>query len=292
MTKIKIGRIPYTNTWPVNHFFDFNKFIDEVEFIPQVPRQLNKQMADGLIDMGPISSFAYAENANKYLLLPNLSVSALGTVGSISLFLKGDLKDIINKRIALSNTSATSVNLLRIILEGFLGGKPEYIIMQPNINDMMDVADAALLIGDEALLAGWVNEVNQIYRVIDLGNEWFERTNHWMTFAVWAVRKEIVKNNPEILYRIYQEFITSKQKGYTQKDMIIQASINKYGGKYSFWKQYFNNLCHDFGIEQINGLKYYYYMAKEIGAIQFDPEIELINFDGYIDQSNKIKISK
>jgi len=82
LSKLRIGSITYTNTWPITHFFGKDNFDKEIEIIPQVPSQLNRQMAEGLIDIGPISSFSYAENADKYFLLPNLSVSAYGKVGS------------------------------------------------------------------------------------------------------------------------------------------------------------------------------------------------------------------
>ena len=82
MSQIQLGRISYSNMWPITHFFDESIFAGEVDFIEQVPNQLNKKMAEGEIDIGAISSFAYAENAENYLILPNLSVSCYGNIGS------------------------------------------------------------------------------------------------------------------------------------------------------------------------------------------------------------------
>lgn len=279
MSNLRIGSISYTNTWPVSYFFDLNKFNKEVEIIPQVPSQLNKQMAEGLIDIGPISSFAYGENADKYLLLPDLSVSAYGKVGSISLFVKTDLNDIKNKKIALANTSATSVNLLKIIMQEFLGGSPSYISYNPDLEAMMEEADAALLIGDDALSANLQNEKEERFRLYDLGAEWQRLTNQWMTFAVWAVRREVVKENPELLYQVYQEFVLSKQKGKENLGVIIEASIAKCGGTYDFWLKYFNGLSHDFAQEQSKGLLSYFKYANKIGALAKVPEIEQVDFE-------------
>lgn len=279
LSKLRISRITYTNVWPIFHFFDPSRFSDEIELIPQVPSQLNRQMAEGKIDIGPISSFAYAEHANDYVLLPNLSVSAYGKVGSINLFLKKDLRSAANSKIALTNTSATSVNLLKIILEGFIGGRPEYLTMEPKLDEMMKVADGALLIGDEALLACWENEHKNHYTMIDLGNEWLERTNRWMTFAVWAVRKEILDSEPELLYKVYQEFMRSKRMGKEKVDIIIDKSISNYGGTKEFWHQYFSGLTHDFSNDQINGLEYYFKNAEKIGVLKKAPKVEVIDFN-------------
>lgn len=278
MSKIRIGSISYTNTWPVSYFFDLDKFNKEVELIPQVPSQLNKQMASGLIDIGPISSFSYGENADKYLLLPDLSVSAYGKVGSISFFVKTDLNDVKNKKIALVNTSATSVNLLKIIIQEFLGGNPSYIYSNPDLETMMGEADAALLIGDDALLANLQNEKEKRYQMYDLGTEWKRLTNEWMTFAVWAVRREIVDENPELLYRVYQEFILSKRKGEEQLGEIIEASMAKCGGVYDFWLKYFKGLSHDFTQEHRKGLLSYFKYANKIGSLAEIPELEMVDF--------------
>lgn len=279
MTKLRIGSISYTNTWPVSYFFDKSKFGNDVEIINQVPSQLNKQMAEGLIDIGPISSFAYGENADKYLLLPDLSVSAYGNVGSISLFVKTDINDVKNKKIALVNTSATSVNLLKIIMQEFLGGNPSYIYSNPNLEAMMEEADAALLIGDDALSANMQNDKDKRFKLYDLGAEWQKLTNESMTFAVWAVRRESVKENPELLYHVYQEFLASKEKGKENLGEIIEASAVKCGGTYDFWLKYFNGLSNDFGTVQRKGLLQYYKYANKIGVLSKVPEIELVDFE-------------
>lgn len=264
--------------WPVTHFFNENKFSDNIDFIEQVPSQLNKKMSLGEIDIGAISSFSYAEHADQYALLPNLSVSCFGIIGSISLFLKTDINKLGDKKIAVTNTSLTSVNLLKIILEEFYNAIPEYISMKPSINDMMQLADAALLIGDEALLANIENKRTNRYTVVDLGEEWRQRTNHWMTFAVYAVRKNALREQPELINEIYKEFLNSKRLGYENIDLIIKAAMDRFNGSYDFWQNYFKGLSHDFDKEQLNGLKFYYKMAKKIGLINEIPKIEVVDF--------------
>lgn len=277
MGKIRLGKISYTNMWPVTHFFDESKFIGEVDFIEQVPSQLNKKMALGEIDIGAISSFAYAENSDKYILLPNLSVSCFGTIGSISLYFKNDIKDLDGKKVAMTNTSLTSINLLKIILEDYYKIKPEYISMNPNLDEMMEKADAALLIGDEALMAGLVNERTKKYNILDLGAEWLAKTNQWMTFAVYAIRKESLDKYPALIYKIYEEYIHSKDLGYKNIDKIINSAMSIYGGNYDFWYNYFKGLSHDFGNDQKDGLELYYKLANKIGVINNIPKIEVVD---------------
>ncbi len=87
-----VGEISYTNILPFFYYIDRVQ-LQEIgcTFVHKVPASLNKGMQEGLVDVGGISSFAYAQNATKYTLLPNLSVSAKGAVGSIFLFSKKPL---------------------------------------------------------------------------------------------------------------------------------------------------------------------------------------------------------
>jgi chorismate dehydratase len=262
---IRIGKINFTNVWPIFHHFDAGALGERIELVSQVPTELNAGMAAGRIDMGPISSFAYAESFEKYVLFPELSVSALGRVNSILLFHKKPLSDLQNGRIMLPTTSATSVNLLKIIMAKFFHADPEYILASPSLEDMMTDADAALLIGDDAIKANWGNTE---YEVTDLGQLWESLTGEWMSFAVWAIREETVDRHPELVEKVFRAFQQSKQKGLLYPDGMIQDAQNKIGGPYTYWHDYFSQLCYDFGEKQQKGLQTYYQLALELGLLQ------------------------
>ncbi|RAL22632.1 menaquinone biosynthetic enzyme MqnA/MqnD family protein [Thermoflavimicrobium daqui] len=273
MKPIRISEISYTNVWPIHYYFETAGL--SVELIPQVPSQLNQGMAKGEIDLGAISSFAYGAAYPNYVILPNLSVSVRGPVGSIFLFTKGqELHELEGAKIALTNTSWTSVNLLRVILERFEKITPNYITMSPNLEQMMEQADAALMIGDDAIRGSWHNPG---YRVYDLGLEWFKRTGLSMTFAVWAVRKEILETRSPELERIYQRFIEAKEKSKRNLTPVIDKAIRKVGGDKEFWQHYFDGLIHDFGKSEIQGLQAYFQYVTELGILK--KEIHICTLD-------------
>lgn len=271
---IRIGRINYTNVWPIFYYFPTARFKGQVELVEQVPAQLNRGMADGTIDMGPISSFAYGEHADEYLLLPDLSVSAWGKVNSLLLFHRKPLNEIANGRIALVNTSATTVNLLKIILERFYGGKPQYETFAPSLERMMQEADAALLIGDDAIRASWTEHG---YMVTDLGEEWNRLTGHWMSFAVWAIREETVKREGPLVTEIYRSFVESKRKGLADPSAMIGHAVESVGGTEDYWKYYFSQLHYDFGQSQWEGLSLFFRYAHELGLLKKQAPIRIWN---------------
>ncbi|WP_256757291.1 menaquinone biosynthetic enzyme MqnA/MqnD family protein [Cohnella sp. WQ 127256] len=268
---IKLGRISYTNAWPIFHHFDPSTLPFEAEMISDMPATLNRNLKAGEIDMAAISSYAYGISSESYYLLPNLSVSAFGRVQSILLFLKSPLEQVIHGKIALTTTSATSVNLLKIIMEKFYGGKPTYEDAEPSLDKMLENADAALLIGDHAIRASWTDHG---YRVLDLGEIWNVWTGHWMTFALWAVHKETAHQYPEAIVSIYEELLESKRKSTLDLNPLVAKAMSQIGGTSAYWNNYFSQLCHDFGPDQMAGLKLYFQYAKELGLM--DGEIELL----------------
>lgn len=277
VSTMKIGKITFSNIMPIYHFFRTDQFYEhQVELIPQVPSQLNRGMAAGEIDMGPISSFEYGRNYKKYEVLPDLSISSKGEVRSIFLFSKRPIEELKEARIALTDKSATSNNLLKIILEKFYQASPIYEEMPANLDKMMTAFDAALLIGDDALLASWNNPG---YHMYDLGELWYQHTGLWMVFAVWAVRRDVSLHKPELLRSVHNEFLRSKRKGFAELDEVVAQAKKEFGATAEFWKIYYTGLSYDFTPEHKRGLEYYYACAADIGLLAEPATVEVFSTD-------------
>ncbi|MGJ9382044.1 hypothetical protein CR203_09585 [Salipaludibacillus neizhouensis] len=265
-----VGEISYTNIRPMFHYIDRSTLINKgCEFVPAIPAKLNKEMKEGTIHVGGISSFAYGENAEKYKVLPQLSVSSPKSVGSIFLFSKTKIEDLDKASIALTSSSATSVNLLKIILQHFYQLDVHYETTAPDYTQMMSEHDACLLIGDDAILAK-MNKPNHIFHY-DLGALWAHFTNLPMTYAVFAVRKEAWKDQPDLLAELHEQFLWSKDKcmrdGYSSMIKSIKLEL---GGTTSFWRNYFSGLNYELTDRHFEGLYYYYKLAYDLKLLSKD----------------------
>lgn len=267
--KLLIGQNRYINTWPITHMLDHDN--PNMEYHTGAPAQLNQWLAEGKVEVGLISAFSYAEHAGQYVALRGLSVSSRGPVGSIFLFSKRPIEELNGCVIAMTNTSASSTNLLRILLAE-MGIQPEYVTREPNLATMMDGAEAALLIGDEALY--WSVQEHP-YRMYDLGELWNKLTGHSMTFAICAVPKKLVETNPEKVRKIHQYFLEGKQKGYANMDAIVKAAIQQQGETEAFWKGYFAKLIHDFDEDLVRGAEAYFAAAHRHGLLPTPVKVEL-----------------
>ena len=94
---------------------------------------------------------------------------------------------------AVDANSRTSTVLVQILLRERYAVEAEVVAAQPDIESMLEQADAALLIGDPALKID-----RDQYRCLDLAAEWRALTGHPFVFAVWAAREELAAD-PDLL---------------------------------------------------------------------------------------------
>ena len=143
------------------------------------------ELASGAADIGIVPVVEMARQKLEWFR--DVGICALGPVRSILLISKLPFDQI--RTLATDSGSRTSVMLARMILAEQFGVEPEVVSHPPVLEQMLQNADAALVIGDAALRI----EPEQLpYATLDLGQAWTSLTNLPMVFAVWAGRKEIM----------------------------------------------------------------------------------------------------
>ncbi|QGT99312.1 Chorismate dehydratase [Candidatus Syntrophocurvum alkaliphilum] len=271
----KVGHIQFINCFPLFYGLIEKKFLLEVDLIKGNPTDLNTMLLERKLDLAPVSSIAYAENYKDYLLMPDISISSDGDVKSIYLFSKVPIDKLHGKKIALTNISATSQVLLKIIMKKGYNVSPEYFTSAPELRAMLMEADAALLIGDDALRAKYTFD-NSLY-IYDLGSEWKKLTNLPMVFAVWAIRKDFAENNFNIVKLIKDTFIESIELSLNNLEDVATKACEYESFSPDYLVDYFKCLKFDFNETQQNGLIVYFKEAKAMGLINEVPTLNILN---------------
>lgn len=267
---ICIGHNPNTNMLPMFHFLDWGNPL--LEKVTAEPSGHNALLSTGQIDMAPVSAFAYAERWQEYAVLPDLSVSVRGRVGSILFFSKVPLAELQGRTVALTDQSATSVNLLKILLHRFLGVIPNYLTMPGDLPEMFTHADAALLIGDAAI-RGFMN--HPPCRIFDLGDLWLQHTGCSMTYAVWAFSRTLIDTKPDEVRAVNTLLMQAKQKALANLDQIVAASITMLGETPEFWRDYFSRFRYELSPDIIAGLEKYFALCYEMGLLPSRPVLNI-----------------
>jgi chorismate dehydratase len=237
--KLKIGKIPYTNLFPIFYVLENESDCLSYEFIEGVPSVLNKMLRDGEIDVSPSSSIEYLKNPSLYRIIEDHSISSRGPIGSIFLFSKKNIHELNNSIVHVSSQSETSVALLDIILRKFYGIQCK---MQVSRNPENSGAEAFLLIGDDAMkyrnaLSVIGNEfekkslnasriTHHASRIYDLGEIWYEKTGLPFVFALWIVRRDI-HDKQELLNKFVRDLNAAKEIALKKIAEIAQHSPMK-----------------------------------------------------------------
>jgi chorismate dehydratase len=127
-------------------------------------------------------------------IVPGCTIASLNEVRSIQLIIKSPHTLSTVRTIAADTASRSSLAYAEILFRKFLSTHPTFLPAAANPIAMLQQADAAILIGDPALLAlesrKAIEEIVGPCQWFDLAHEWRTRTNLPWVAAVWAVRPE------------------------------------------------------------------------------------------------------
>lgn len=275
--KPRVGHIRFFNCLPLYYGLVQHQVLGDVELTRGTPTELNSLQMQGKLDVSPISSIAYARHWQDLLIMPNLSVGCYGPVKSIYLVSKVPIQQLDGRTVALTSSSATSQVLLKIVLEDGYGAKPEYMESASDLKQMLGMADAALLIGDAALLVHFHKPAG-LY-TYDLGVEWCHLTGMKMVFALWAVRRSFAAAQPELVRKIYRSFVQAMAYSLENVEHIAKDAACGAIFDAAFLQDYFTTLQYDLDDKHRRGLLEYYARAQNLGYLAEVPALDFLEVE-------------
>ncbi len=270
--KAAIGRISYINVAPVYHGLDNGQQPDWLKMVDGAPNVLNRMMMEEKIDISPVSSVAYARNHDRWMVLPDLSISCFGEVMSVILAAKSPIEELDGKKILLTRDSATSVDLLKLVFAK-KGVTPLFetgVIKSPE--DVPEGFEGALIIGDAALTGNWSGQYEHVW---DLGKLWLELTGLPFVFALWTVRRSFAEENPDTVSRIVELFRVSKETGNGMMDEIAGAAAGKLSLSSALCRRYYELLDCDLSPLHKKGAEMFFQGLWEQGILPDEVKLDL-----------------
>jgi len=269
----RLGHIQFLNCLPLYYGLVKNDVLLDVDLVKAAPRDLARMLLDSELDVAPIPAIEYARHAEELVLLPEIAISSDGEVQSILLLSKRPADGLAGRAVALTDTSRTSQVLARILLERRWGVVAEYAEMPPDLPSMLREADAALLIGDDALRAYWQPPEN--LTTYDLGTEWTAWTGLPMVYAVWGVRRVFAEERPDAVRDVAEALMRSL--AYCRAHL---GDISEYASRWEpfsaeRFRSYFDALSFRFEPRYRDGLTRYLTEAQAIGQLEHVPGLSV-----------------
>jgi chorismate dehydratase len=273
MVEPSLGNINFINCLPLHYGLAQGGYGQHVVIHSAVPAELNSLVVKGKLNVSPVSSIVYAQNCDKLVLLPDVSISAEAALESIILVSKYPIEQLRQARIALTAKSATSHGLLKVILHHAYHADPEYFVSGLSLAEgVLDDAQAVLFIGDDALYAFHHQQAGYYY--YDLGAEWRKLTGLCMVYALWVVNRQFAGCQAKAVQMLYEK-VTG---GFAYGLAHLPAAADTLAGKFSFTREqiihYIGLLNYQFTPAHKEALLTYYRLAHGLGLIPVVPKIE------------------
>jgi chorismate dehydratase len=275
MSRLKISAISYLNTAPLMWDFEHAEAGADNNFDISytIPSACAEALRAGTADIGIIPAAAYA-TVPDLVIIPDVAIASRRAVRSILLVSKVPINQPSKhvRTVALDTSSMTSVALAKILFAKWLGGARDYKPMAPDLDAMLSACDAALLIGDPALQVDRTR-----YFTLDLAEEWVARTGKSFVFAFWAIRKQALAGRDGAA--IAEVFKKSRDHGLSPKNLeaIAQEWAPRLGLTVEIVRVYLTHNIHYYlDPPCLEGLRLYYHLAAEIGALPQAPEFQFL----------------
>jgi chorismate dehydratase len=214
---VRLGVVEYLNARPLAFGLDRAPSRFSVRF--DVPARCAALLHEGGIDLGTIPSIEYLRGGESRIV-PGIAIGCDGAIESVAIFTAKPLERV--KTLALDTSSRTSVALARILCARHYGIAPDMRPMPQDPAEMLRACDAAVVIGDAALL---FDAAAAGVEKIDLGVAWRDFTGLPFVFAFWAGRPGAVSDSD------VEALQAARDRGVAAADEVASAF---FGGRPAF----------------------------------------------------------
>jgi chorismate dehydratase len=279
---LRLGAVGYLNARPLVYGLER---VDRFDLRYDLPSECARLLHTGATDLGLIPSIEYLRGG-PYAIVPHLSIASNGPVASVAIYTTRPMTDV--RSIALDTSSRTSVALVSVLCARLFRIAPRLEARGPDLRDMLAHADAALIIGDNALfldeaelsavgsrLSATSHEPpatsseppatsHQPPRIekIDLGSAWTAMTGLPFVYAFWAGRPDALESHD------VEALVRARDEGVREADAIARTYFPDAPGRQAIGARYLrDNIKYYLGAGERAALEMFYRYAAEAGVV-------------------------
>lgn len=267
-----LGKIGFVNVLPIYYPLEAGIVPHQFTVVSGTPAQLNELAARGELDVSAVSSVEYARHPERYLLVPDLSISSRGPVGSVLLLSRVPIEELAGRPVLTSAKSHSSALLVRVLFNLRLGIMPDFRTGHPGEALAQGIAPLAmLLIGDEALRYRQHPDYPHQW---DLGEVWYAWTGLPFVFGVWVIQRAALDLPGDMLAKSVDSLLKAKAWGCAHLTEICRQAMPYDLMSYEALYQYYQGLGFHLNEIEEKGLLAFFHCLTEIGELTQVPPVE------------------
>ncbi|MFT4114326.1 menaquinone biosynthetic enzyme MqnA/MqnD family protein [Silvibacterium sp.] len=288
--KLILAAIDFVNPAPLMWDFEHEPRKSELagryEIVSSTPAECARRLKSGEADIGlvPVASYALTSRngAESQSIVPGCAIASLDEIRSLLLVLRPGLRPEDAKTVALDTASMTTVTYTRILFAKYWRQQPEFLPMAADLETMLASADAAVVIGDPALLAlearaAREQRTGERLTYLDLAHVWKQWTGTPWISAFWAVRDAAFGPDTVTREQLAEDFLRSRDAGMTHVEELVQEWAGKIAVPEPVLREYLSRNIHYILDEAcLEGLRLFYRYAAECGALPHVPELKFL----------------
>jgi chorismate dehydratase len=273
-TRLCIAAIRFLNPAPLMWDFEHPPFNEELSrryvIDWMLPAECADQLAGGEAEIGLVPIASLARNPN-LRMLPGCTIASKGQVRSLLLVRRAAQELGAIRTVAADTASRTTIAYTRILFQKWGNAGAQFVPMAADLDAMLERADAAVVIGDPALMA-LEEQANRHERTgeelvyHDLASEWKTMTGLPFVSAVWAVRSTACGNSFD--ERIAEDMIRSRDHGLANIDTLVAEWTRKMPLSAETIRTYLTeNIHYVLDDECIEGMRGFFREAAQAGVL-------------------------
>jgi len=231
------------------------------------PSECAARLADGRADIGliPIAALATTPGLR---ILPGCTIASKNRVRSLLLVHRAGQPLNTLHSVAADTASRTTLAYARILFHKWGNGGVPFLPLAADLDAMLDRADAAILIGDPALLA-LEERSNRFERTgeelvyLDLAHAWHALTGLAFVSAVWSAAHGSLLDES-----VAEDMIRSRDHGLENIDAIVADWSERFPIPEDTIRSYLTtNIHYVLDEECVAGMQGFFRMAAEYGVL-------------------------
>jgi chorismate dehydratase len=269
--RLRIAAIGFLNPAPL--MWDFEHPPLDAEFSRRyriermTPSECADRLAAGEADIGlvPIASLAVHPDLR---ILPGCTIASKDRVRSLLLVRRAAQPLTALRSVAADTASRTTLVYARILFHMWGNPQVPFLPLAGDLDAMLDRADAAIIIGDPALLA-LEERYNRFERTgeelvyHDLAHEWRAMTGHPFVSAVWGAA-----DSSRLIERVAEDCIRSRDHGLENIETLAAEWSARLPIPEDTIRSYLEtNIHYVLDEECLEGMRLFFRMAAEVGAL-------------------------
>jgi len=287
---LRVSAISFLNPAPLLYNFEHEPTASSLrsryELHYTTPAHCARELHTGAADLGLIP---IAELTPELAIVPGCTIASLHEVRSILLLVRNPdelpLNEALSRVVTIATDSASrsSTAYAHILFEHFYNTRPTFTEQRADAATMLQSADAALLIGDPALLAREQRSeidaaLNSNLLWLDLAALWREHTELPWVAAVWAVRPETLPLSGITPQQLIADLTASRDAGLAAVDDLVREWTPRIAVAPETIHTYLTrNIHYTLDADCLGAIDHFRVLAAKLGTLPPLPQLNLLD---------------